>query len=172
MGASKRRGTSLRESDGTTEISGIRKLAPTPLQTASGFSSGPSTVLNRQAPSLCDQITILEDDIERLKAQLMINSLGIQLNLPTKTITRIFTPRRRSSVHINTPTFESLLRSIESLGQLSPAYVRPIGDGNFELIAGLRRFEVAKRLNRPLYCFAKEMSDLEALDLLHIDNWH
>ncbi len=64
-----------------------------------------------------------------------------------------------------------LAESLELKGQLTPALVRTRPDGQFELLAGERRWRAAKLAGLPsLLCIVRELSDLDALSVLAMEN--
>ena len=73
--------------------------------------------------------------------------------------------------HFKEEEIEALARSIKESGVLQPILVRQKDDGNFEIIAGERRFRAATKAglaNIPAVC--KEITDREALELGIVEN--
>lgn len=67
--------------------------------------------------------------------QLSPNTIAIsQIKLPTSQPRRYFDPQK----------LEKLSASIKELGILEPLLVRPLAEGNYELVAGERRFKAAQ----------------------------
>lgn len=59
--------------------------------------------------------------------------------------------------------FEELVEDIGKRGLINPVTVRPLPDGKFEVVAGMRRFEACKRLNwYEIPCIIREDSVIEA----------
>jgi len=61
-------------------------------------------------------------------------------------ISSIQIPQVRASALFDPEKMQELIDSIKENGLLNPITVRPIGDGNFMLIAGLHRLEACKKL--------------------------
>ena len=66
---------------------------------------------------------------------------------------------------------EDLAKSIREKGLLQPIVVRPIADGNYEIVAGERRWRAAQRAGiHDVPVLIKELSDGEALEIALIEN--
>ena len=66
---------------------------------------------------------------------------------------------------------EDLSRSIREKGLLQPIVVRPIGDGEFEIVAGERRWRAAQRAGiHDVPVLIRELSDGEAMEIALIEN--
>jgi ParB family chromosome partitioning protein len=66
---------------------------------------------------------------------------------------------------------EDLARSIRDKGLLQPLVVRPRSNGEFEIVAGERRWRAAQRANQhELPAVVRDLSDGEALEIALIEN--
>jgi len=75
-------------------------------------------------------------------------------------------PRR----HFDGPAMEELVASIRELGILTPLLVRPNKNG-FEIAAGHRRYRAAKvAALATVPCLVREMTDLQFMEILNIEN--
>ncbi len=89
-------------------------------------------------------------------------TLGIDCLQPGK-----FQPRR----HFDPDELSSLTESFKKSGILQPLLVRPIGDGQYEIIAGERRWRAAQQAqlhNVPVVI--RDLSDSEALEIGIVEN--
>ncbi|MCK4176983.1 ParB/RepB/Spo0J family partition protein [Aciditerrimonas ferrireducens] len=78
-------------------------------------------------------------------------------------------PRRR----FDEEAMASLAASIKELGVLQPVLVRELGDGQFELIAGERRWRAAKRAGRQtIPVLVQQANDLQSLEQALVENLH
>ncbi len=79
-----------------------------------------------------------------------------------------FQPR----INFDDAAFEDLKRSIREKGVIQPVLVRPMGDGNFQLVAGERRLRATIDLGiKKIPAFVKEItSDEEMLEIALIEN--
>jgi ParB family transcriptional regulator, chromosome partitioning protein len=67
----------------------------------------------------------------------------------------------------------SLTASIAELGVLQPVLVRPLADGQFELIAGERRWRASQRANRAtIPAIVRTTDDNHALEAALVENLH
>lgn len=67
----------------------------------------------------------------------------------------------------------SLTASIAEIGVLQPVLVRPIGDGQFELIAGERRWRASQRANCvTIPAIIRSTEDNESLEAALVENLH
>jgi len=84
-----------------------------------------------------------------------------QIQLPTKQPRRYFDPNKQAQ----------LVKSIQEHGILEPLLVRPLLNGNYELVAGERRYRAAQELNLPdAPIVIKELDDQQALQVALIEN--
>jgi ParB family chromosome partitioning protein len=66
---------------------------------------------------------------------------------------------------------EDLARSIRDKGLLQPIVVRPLPNGNYEIVAGERRWRAAQRAGvHDVPVVVRELSDAEALEIALIEN--
>ena len=80
-----------------------------------------------------------------------------------------FQPRR----HFDEEALASLAASIRELGVLQPVLVRPAADGDFELVAGERRWRAAKRAGlQSVPALVREVSDDSSLEQALVENLH
>lgn len=94
--------------------------------------------------------------------QLSPNTITIsQIKLPTSQPRRYFDPQK----------LEKLSASIKELGILEPLLVRPLAEGNYELVAGERRFKAAQmaQLNE-VPVIVREMDDTMTHTVRLIEN--
>jgi len=67
----------------------------------------------------------------------------------------------------------SLADSIEQIGVLQPILVRPDGDGNFQLIAGERRWRASRQAGLEVIpAIVREVRDVSALEQAVVENLH
>ena len=67
----------------------------------------------------------------------------------------------------------SLAESIREVGVLQPVLVRPVGDGEYELIAGERRWRAARRVGlQTIPALVRETDDAAALEQALVENLH
>ena len=67
----------------------------------------------------------------------------------------------------------SLADSIREVGVLQPVLVRPVGDGEYELIAGERRWRAARRVGlQTIPALVRETDDAAALEQALVENLH
>lgn len=90
------------------------------------------------------------------------------VSLPIESITRSnYQPRR----YFCPTALQHLIASIKANGILQPLLVRPIADGQYELVAGERRYLAAQRAgltNVPVV--VQKMSDIEAREMALVEN--
>jgi len=78
-----------------------------------------------------------------------------------------FQPRQ----HFNQDALNELADSIEKHGIMQPIVVRPIGGGNYEIIAGERRFRAAQLAKlKTVPAIIREVEDKQALELALVEN--
>ena len=67
----------------------------------------------------------------------------------------------------------ALTASIREVGVLQPILVRPVSEGEFELIAGERRWRAARRAGMPtIPAIVRDVSDLHSVQQALIENLH
>lgn len=79
----------------------------------------------------------------------------------------------RLEMHLTEEGCRSEIASFEKHGQLVPALGRPVAhdpDFDVEIICGARRLFVARHLNQPLKVDLREMTDIEAIVAIDIEN--
>jgi ParB family transcriptional regulator, chromosome partitioning protein len=102
------------------------------------------------------QAPIEEKDIQGLR------SLAIDLLRPNPK-----NPRR----HFNEEEIESLANSLKVKGLLQPIMVRPTSKGEFEIVAGERRWRAAQRAGLHVVpALVRELDDRETLEIAIIEN--
>ena len=80
-----------------------------------------------------------------------------------------FQPRR----HFDEESLASLTASVRELGVLQPVLVRPRADGNYELVAGERRWRAAKRAGlQTVPALVREVTDDASLEQALVENLH
>lgn len=80
-----------------------------------------------------------------------------------------FQPRR----HFDEESLASLTASVRELGVLQPVLVRPRPDGDYELVAGERRWRAAKRAGlRTIPALVREVGDDASLEQALVENLH
>lgn len=71
----------------------------------------------------------------------------------------------------NDEAFAELADSVRAHGIIEPLLVRPVADGNYEIVCGLRRFKAAEKAGlKAVPCVVKSVSDAEAMELVFIEN--
>lgn len=104
----------------------------------------------------------------------MSDSNSIKIDQPSTTVslTSIKLPvRRQPRRYFDPEKMVQLVSSVKEHGILEPVIVRPLGDGNYELIAGERRLRAAQEVGLtqiPIVC--REFSDQEALQVALMEN--
>ena len=75
--------------------------------------------------------------------------------------------------HFDEETLTSLSRSITEIGVIQPIVVRELEDGQYELIAGERRWRAAKRANLvAIPAIIRTSDDLSSLETAVVENLH
>jgi ParB family chromosome partitioning protein len=87
---------------------------------------------------------------------------------------RVWTLHNRLEELITEESCKDEIRSFQQHGQLVPALGRPvpasISGEDIELICGVRRLFIARHLNKPLLVELREMSDMDAVVAMDIEN--
>jgi ParB family chromosome partitioning protein len=84
-----------------------------------------------------------------------------QIQLPAKQARRYFDPNKQVQ----------LVKSIQEHGILEPLLVRPLANGNYELVAGERRYRAAQELNfQDVPIVSRELDEQQALQVALIEN--
>lgn len=92
---------------------------------------------------------------------------------PTDTvdITKIKLPAKQPRRYFDPQKLAQLTQSIQEHGILEPLLVRPLADGNYELIAGERRLKAAQKLNLSrVPVISRPFSNKEALQVALMEN--
>lgn len=75
--------------------------------------------------------------------------------------------------HFDEETLAALAESIREVGILQPVLVRPSGDGNYEIIAGERRWRAARRVGlQRIPALVRETDNATALEHALVENLH
>jgi len=75
--------------------------------------------------------------------------------------------------HFDEEALSQLADSIREVGVLQPVLVRPAGDGQYELIAGERRWRAARRVGlQTIPALVRETDDAAALEQALVENLH
>ena len=75
--------------------------------------------------------------------------------------------------HFDEESLSALASSIRELGVLQPVLVREVGTGEFELIAGERRWRAAKRAGLPMIpVLVRSVDDTASLEQAVVENLH
>ena len=81
--------------------------------------------------------------------------------------------RHQPREHFDEETLTSLSRSITEIGVIQPIVVRELEDGQYELIAGERRWRAAKRANlSAIPAIIRTSDDLSSLQTAVVENLH
>ena len=81
--------------------------------------------------------------------------------------------RNQPREHFDEETLVSLSRSITEIGVIQPIVVRELEDGQYELIAGERRWRAAKRANlSAIPAIIRTSDDLSSLETAVVENLH
>jgi ParB family transcriptional regulator, chromosome partitioning protein len=100
------------------------------------------------------------------------------LDAPASALREVPVERIRPNPRQPRRTFEeeplaSLTASVAALGVLQPLLVRQLGDGDYELIAGERRWRAAQRAGLPAVpVLVREADDLASLEQAVVENLH
>lgn len=96
------------------------------------------------------------------------NAQQRQFTLP---LSSIILPKHQPRKYFDAKKLEELQHSIEQYGILEPLIVRPMGEDQFELVAGERRYRAASALRLPnVPVTVRELNDKEALHVAIIEN--
>lgn len=105
-----------------------------------------------------------------IPTEVMTDRDSALLELPVDQIVpNTFQPR----AHFDEETLSSLAASIRELGVLQPILVRAKDDGEYELIAGERRWRAAKRAGlRTIPALVRTVTDVSSLEQALVENLH
>ena len=100
------------------------------------------------------------------------NSIQAEQPSTTADLTSIKLPTKRQPRRYFDPEkMSQLVTSVKEHGILEPILVRPLKDGNYELIAGERRFRAAQEVGLAVIpIVSREFSDQEALQIALVEN--
>ncbi|XGW00957.1 MAG: ParB/RepB/Spo0J family partition protein (plasmid) [Leptolyngbya sp. BL-A-14] len=102
------------------------------------------------------------------------NSIQIQTDQPSTTIplSAIKLPTKRQPRRYFDPEkMAQLVASVKEYGVLEPVLVRPLGDGDYELIAGERRLRAAQAVGlAQIPVISRDFSDQEAFQVALVEN--
>lgn len=89
----------------------------------------------------------------------------------TVSITQIHLPQNQPRRYFDSEKLQQLADSIKQHGILEPLLVRPFKEGEYELVAGERRYRAAKEVGlAKIPITIRELSDHEALQLALVEN--
>jgi ParB family transcriptional regulator, chromosome partitioning protein len=92
-------------------------------------------------------------------------------NVFTCALERIFPRRDQPRQHFDTTKLDELARSIKEHGLLEPLVVRKRSEGEFEIVAGERRWRAAQRAGlREVMVVVRDVSTRDAFELALIEN--
>ena len=95
---------------------------------------------------------------------------GAFRELPISSITP---NRHQPRAHFGEESLVTLTASVREVGVIQPVLVRPSGDGSFELIAGERRWRVAKRAGlATIPALVRDADELAAVEQALVENLH
>lgn len=104
----------------------------------------------------------------------MTDPNNLQLEQPSTAValTAIKLPaKRQPRRYFDSDKMAQLVASVREHGILEPILVRPLADGNYELIAGERRFRAAQEVElAQIPIVSREFSDQEALQVALMEN--
>jgi ParB family chromosome partitioning protein len=108
--------------------------------------------------------------VKRLKG--LDNLFGEEpLPLPSLAIEQIILPSQQPRRYFDPEKLEQLVQSVREHGILEPLLVRPLSEGNYELVAGERRYRAAQALGlSEVPVVVKALNEREALQLALIEN--
>ena len=87
------------------------------------------------------------------------------------TIESIHLPQQQPRRYFDPEKLQSLVQSISSQGILEPLLVRPVGDNQYELVAGERRYRAAQIASlTEVPVVIRQLNETEALQLALIEN--
>lgn len=106
-----------------------------------------------------------------LGALMMENSLDIGVSTTSLNINSIVPNRDQPRKTFDEAALEELAQSIRQHGVLQPLLVRPLPGGDYQLVAGERRWRAARTAGlTEVPVVVKELSDTEAMELAIIEN--
>ncbi|PSB31325.1 ParB/RepB/Spo0J family partition protein [Chlorogloea sp. CCALA 695] len=91
--------------------------------------------------------------------------------ISTVSISQIHLPQNQPRRYFDSEKLQQLAASIKQHGILEPLLVRPFKKGEYELVAGERRYRAAKEVGlQEIPITVRELSDQEALQLALVEN--
>ncbi|MBW4548704.1 MAG: ParB/RepB/Spo0J family partition protein [Symplocastrum torsivum CPER-KK1] len=91
--------------------------------------------------------------------------------LPCLAIEQIILPSQQPRRYFDPEKLEQLVQSVREHGILEPLLVRPLSEGNYELVAGERRYRAAQAVGlSEVPVVVKALNEREALQLALIEN--
>lgn len=91
--------------------------------------------------------------------------------IPSLPIEQITLPLRQPRRYFDPEKLERLVQSVREHGILEPLLVRPLSEGNYELVAGERRYRAAQAVGlQEVPVVVKALNEREALQLALIEN--
>lgn len=91
--------------------------------------------------------------------------------LKTLPIEQIVAGKFQPRHYFDETALEELTQSVREKGVLQPILVRPLGDGQYEIIAGERRWRAAQRAQRhEIPAIVQELNDRDALEIALVEN--
>ena len=106
-----------------------------------------------------------------LGALMMENSVDDGLSTSTLPLNDIIPNREQPRKTFDETALEELAESIRQHGVLQPLLVRPLPEGNYQLVAGERRWRAARIAGlTEVPVVVKELDDTEAMELAIIEN--
>ena len=89
----------------------------------------------------------------------------------TLRITQLYPNKEQPRTDFNHETLASLSESIKQHGVLQPLLVRPMEDGNYQIVAGERRWRAARMAGlEEVPVIIKELSDRETMEMALVEN--
>ncbi len=106
-----------------------------------------------------------------LGALMLENSVDDGLSTSTLPLNDIIPNREQPRKTFDETALEELAESIRQHGVLQPLLVRPLAEGNYQLVAGERRWRAARMAGlSEVPVVVKELNDTEAMELAIIEN--
>jgi ParB family chromosome partitioning protein len=111
---------------------------------------------------------------DTVMTRFMADPNSVQVNPPSTTVslTAIRLPAKgQPRRYFDPEKMAQLVASIKQHGILEPVLVRPLGNNNYELIAGERRFRAAQEVGlTEIPVVSREFSDQEAIQVALVEN--
>ena len=98
-------------------------------------------------------------------------SMSVEQPTVTVPINQICLPQKQPRRYFDPEKMAQLAQSIQEFGILEPLLVRPIGQNQYELIAGERRYRAAKEIGlKEVPVVSKELDDKQSLQIALMEN--